>query len=1440
MYTGPHQPLEAWNNRPSFSYQTIGAQKNISFDSSDVGFTTHVQDTPRNRRDLKSAIVRGVPKNVSVLAIRRILNECLRGPGVPLAEAPIGRIEKRDNGATGRFVRIEFERHRYLAKIFPVLRSSLAEYGWRVTRGIPFTLRVAERTARTLRKSGTPVPRSVFPIGNPYSVGEAVEDEGSPPPTPDAVAEPLGANRVAANADAKPSSSRLGRSSRRALQGKYQGKALNAIRLGSLNINGCNSTKPQDLGRRCERLNLDIIAIVETHLQNDNQLKVPGYTWFGKNAESRASKFGHASGGVGILVKSHLAPLGTVVKGKEKDQLWLKIACPGRETLYIGSVYLPTGVEADVRERAFFDTEIKMTALARTGTVVAMGDWNARVSGLTTESGAELRVGAQEDKGSNESGKLLLSLLEDTDSYSAFACTDLKVSPATYERREKNGSIVKCTNLDYIVLGPGLKDRVTTYGVDNGDYQVQSDHRLIWTELSDLELHVRREPQRTHSAWKVEKLENAGTIMEYHDAMELRMQQVQESKVLEGSDIEAACAAVLAAFNDVNERLLKRKTIAKGKSAPWYTDEIKEASKRRTKKWQTYTRRNDEASWKDFSDQRALVNKMVKKAKKESWKAFVGELEIDRAQRPKWFWTKAKSLLKRAGERPSNPIKNDRGKLVSKPAEVLEAFAEHYERLGKPTEEARFDEDWYAEVDNFVANQTPIMENSPCPNLDKPFSPDEVREAIKLMRTAGAAGPDQIRPLMLQVALGLKFKGKEGSEAQEEKMPTAAVVLAELANMSFKLGEMPEIWQRGQIFNIFKKGDTTDRGNYRGITLLSVIGKTVTRMIADRLQLEAEQRNWLADEQGGFRPGRRTEDQALVLLRSLENRRLRGYGTFVFFHDMKKAYDTIWAEGLLYKLYKKGVSGRLFALLKNLYANTKSSVIGSEGGESRVFSISQGVRQGDPLSCILFNLFINDLVDEICESDAEKPVTVNKSIARALLFADDLAIPAGNLDDMRRALKAIEKHSIKWRWFSNESKSKVMYVPGRGNSTQAKSPLKLPNLELNGVTLGWVNSYEYLGLKFTRDLSWGDHILGMIKKATVRANLWKPLFMLRHLSRKSRLIFYTAMIRPLLEYASSVWTPNTKQADALEAVQLMCLRWIIPCQLSTPAHAIRAELGILSLEARRMKLEMSYYFDIRHFYDPNLLAFKAGTWKTKCTTAGKLPKGHNRILAENTIDELELQNHPSIVAFRSRPRTVARAYSSLPELKNRSQHNDFRAEVEEKVFEYEKKGWLKALSSSRFDLLRSELAEISEPQRWFHTGEYGALIKFRLRTDTLGLGKTFENGTLKFTPCPMCGDKETTVHFLAECPSLKDRRDELREQHPALIEEGAELAGKLLSCNHALAMHSRAREEWITRVHKYLIDCWKQRGEALELVKEPEPPAPQRPPPLEGLATLDS
>ena len=120
-----------------------------------------------------------------------------------------------------------------------------------------------------------------------------------------------------------------------------------------------------------------------------------------------------------------------------------------------------------------------------------------------------------------------------------------------------------------------------------------------------------------------------------------------------------------------------------------------------------------------------------------------------------------------------------------------------------------------------------------------------------------------------------------------------------------------------------------------------------------------------------------------MLLRLLEKRRhaKEGKGTYVFFLDVQKAYDTVWRKGLLYKLHKLGIRGKMYKLLAALYTDTTSSVISESGVESRVFKISEGVRQGDPLSCILFNLFFNDLVEAIdgAEVIAKKKVRSRNS-----------------------------------------------------------------------------------------------------------------------------------------------------------------------------------------------------------------------------------------------------------------------------------------------------------------------------------------------------------------------------------------------------------------------------------------------------------------------------
>ena len=93
-----------------------------------------------------------------------------------------------------------------------------------------------------------------------------------------------------------------------------------------------------------------------------------------------------------------------------------------------------------------------------------------------------------------------------------------------------------------------------------------------------------------------------------------------------------------------------------------------------------------------------------------------------------------------------------------------------------------------------------------------------------------------------------------------------------------------------------------DPSKYRGITLLSIVGKTYTIILNKRLSDWAEANNIIADEQAGFRRGRSTMDQLFVLLETIKFRRPKT--TYAAFIDIAKAYDKVWRNGLWYKLFK--------------------------------------------------------------------------------------------------------------------------------------------------------------------------------------------------------------------------------------------------------------------------------------------------------------------------------------------------------------------------------------------------------------------------------------------------------------------------------------------------------------------------------------------------------
>ena len=219
-------------------------------------------------------------------------------------------------------------------------------------------------------------------------------------------------------------------------------------------------------------------------------------------------------------------------------------------------------------------------------------------------------------------------------------------------------------------------------------------------------------------------------------------------------------------------------------------------------------------------------------------------------------------------------------------------------------------------------------------------------EDIKQLKNNRSAGPDLILNEFL-------INGKQ------ILMP----VLHSMFNKIFVLGYFPDRWSEGYIIPLHKKGNPDDATNYRGITLLSCVGKLFTRILNNRLQNWAEKYNVYVEAQAGFRANMSTVDNIFVLnglISSFINRRKQLFCTFV---DFTKAFDYVVRENLWYKLIKLGVRGSMLNTIQSMYKSVKSRVkYKNKLGDTMPCTL--GVRQGESLSPFLFAMFLNDLEDE--------------------------------------------------------------------------------------------------------------------------------------------------------------------------------------------------------------------------------------------------------------------------------------------------------------------------------------------------------------------------------------------------------------------------------------------------------------------------------------------
>ena len=241
-------------------------------------------------------------------------------------------------------------------------------------------------------------------------------------------------------------------------------------------------------------------------------------------------------------------------------------------------------------------------------------------------------------------------------------------------------------------------------------------------------------------------------------------------------------------------------------------------------------------------------------------------------------------------------------------------------------------------------------------------------------------------------------------------------------NLIFQKGIFSEEWAIGVIIVSFKDGDANDLNNYRGITLLSVLGKILVGVLNNRLSKVCLNYNLLDENHCGFRKEYRTSDHIFTLSTLINPyTKVKSKRLYLYFVGFWKAFDKVSHSVLRTKLLKYGIEGKFMNIIKSMYGQVKSCVR-AKSGLTDLFQYKRGGRQGCLLSPILFALFLNDLQDYLFEGGT-KGINLWDITVCTLLYADDLVLIAESEFDLKLQIDILGRYDDYYRMEINPPKN---------------------------------------------------------------------------------------------------------------------------------------------------------------------------------------------------------------------------------------------------------------------------------------------------------------------------------------------------------------------------------------------------------------------------------
>ena len=267
------------------------------------------------------------------------------------------------------------------------------------------------------------------------------------------------------------------------------------------------------------------------------------------------------------------------------------------------------------------------------------------------------------------------------------------------------------------------------------------------------------------------------------------------------------------------------------------------------------------------------------------------ERNVDLDQKQFWY------ILNGGKKGPihGNILKNDNGIITSEPNEVKQLWYEHFSELAQPSKEEEYDNDF----EQMVTNELKVMDESKTRGhydevVEAPVMEEEIRDICKDLKLGKATGCDSLQHEHLRYA-----------------GPAVYVIIAMLFNTIMQMEYIPKSFRKSVNIPLFKGGDkdNMDRNNFRGISLQGILCKVYDCMILKRSKDIFMKCFNMSKYQAACLNGISSLHSSFMLNEMVSHSVENGSRVIVTYFDTRKAFDTVWIEGLFYQLYKKGIQG---------------------------------------------------------------------------------------------------------------------------------------------------------------------------------------------------------------------------------------------------------------------------------------------------------------------------------------------------------------------------------------------------------------------------------------------------------------------------------------------------------------------------------------------------